>query len=232
MNAWLLNGEGIGGFRPRLEPDTLRVVIDGTTASTLPAMARHPQFAPAVAALAKAGIIELGPKAIFIAPPAGAGAIDEIKRRAIASQAPYKAPIEVIEMDPATSALLRHQYQLDWDAAGPKAPSEDMDYRGVRLSSRFRVAHEFSEMQQVVDAMEDQIRLRIKSIWCDSRACADYVVTVTLGMQTPYLADDLHDIFREVLTGFNGLHIEMGATSAHFDPYWPEDEEYYASLEG
>lgn len=232
MNAWLLNGEGIGGFRPHLEPDTLRVVINGATASTLPAIYGHAHFSPALAALAKAGIIELGPKAIFIAPPASAGAIDEIKRRAIASQAPYKEPIEVTEMDPKTSALFRLQYQLDWEAAGPKAPSDEIDYRGIRLSSRFSVLRELTAMQRVVDAMEDQIRLRVESIWCDSRACAEYVVTITLGMHTPCLAEDIHEIFREVLSGFNGLHIEMGTTSAHFDPYWPEDEEYYAGLEG
>ncbi|MFZ2997911.1 hypothetical protein [Sphingobium sp.] len=35
----------------------------------------------------------------------------------------------------------------------------------------------------------------------------------------------------ESLPGFNSLLIEPGPDRAHFDPYWPEDEEYYSSVE-
>ena len=68
LNGWLLNGEGASGLRPRLEPDSLRVVIDGTPQSTLPGIADHPHFAVALAALVDAGIVELGHKLIFIPP--------------------------------------------------------------------------------------------------------------------------------------------------------------------
>lgn len=80
-------------------------------------------------------------------------------------------------------------------------------------------------MKAVVDAMPDDVRLRVASIWCDSKASAIYSVTVTLGMDRHGLAVDIRDCFRAAASGFNGISVEHGDDQQFFDPEWPGDEE-------
>ena len=76
-----------------------------------------------------------------------------------------------------------------------------------------------------MDAMPDDVRLRVASIWCDSKASAIYSVTVTLGMDRHGLAVDIRDCFRAAASGFNGISVEHGDDQQFFDPEWPGDEE-------
>lgn len=134
-------------------------------------------------------------------------------------------------MSAELSAALRLQNELDRKDVGPKAPDDTLDYRGVMLQSRYSVASEFETMKAVVDAMPDDVRLRLASVWCDSKACAYYHVVVTLGMSHHELAEQVRACFRAATSGFNGPMVEQGAHSEHFDPEWPDDEEYFAQIE-
>jgi hypothetical protein len=47
------------------------------------------------------------------------------------------------------------QCEIEREFAGPIAPHGDLIYRGVLLSSRYNVAHEFDHMRAVVDAIPE-----------------------------------------------------------------------------
>lgn len=136
-------------------------------------------------------------------------------------------PVEFIEMPPDMAALLQRQYEIDRAAAGPKLPVPSFDYRGVTIESRWSVAAECDRMRAFVDALPDLVRARIESIWCDSNACADYVVRVRAGRWIEGIEWDVRDALLACSDGFNGLTLEGDDTSARFDPIWLGDEEEY-----
>ena len=122
------------------------------------------------------------------------------------------------------SEALAYQYRLDYEGAGPKAPHGPIVYKGVELSSRFDVKSEFSHMRRAIDLMPELMARRIESIWCDSRACAYYVVTARPAFFVDALPHEIKAAFRDV-GGFNGLDIPCdGRKALSFDPCWPGDE--------
>ena len=132
---------------------------------------------------------------------------------------------------PELAAAVQRQFNIDREESGLEVPYDALDYRGVSLQSRFSVAHEFKTMKAVVDAMPEDVRLRLASIWCDSKACACYHVVVTLGMHRSALAEQIRQCLLAATSGFNGLYIEHGSHVTQFDPEWPEDEAYCAELD-
>ncbi|MGE0630544.1 MAG: hypothetical protein AB7O43_22350 [Hyphomicrobiaceae bacterium] len=231
ISSMLLNGEGQSGLRAKLAPESLTVIFKGPPDGILPKLAKHPRFAEAIETLAAAGILTLDSKTTQINAPHSDELRAEITRRARAWNVQKEPEIQYTSMSTELSAALRLQNELDRKDAGPKTPYDTLDYRGVTLQSRYSVASEFETMKAVVDAMPDDVRLRLASVWCDSKACAYYHVVVTLGMSRSDLPEQVRACFLTVTSGFNGLMIEHGSHSRHFDSEWPADEEFFAQQE-
>jgi hypothetical protein len=49
---------------------------------------------------------------------------------------------------------------------------------GVEITSRYQKAHEFELMSKMVGALPAALRRHVKSIFCDSKACASYTVVL------------------------------------------------------
>jgi hypothetical protein len=127
------------------------------------------------------------------------------------------------------SEAIAYQHGLDYEEAGPKAPHGPIVYKGVVLSSRYDVQSEFTHMRGAIDLIPELLARRIESIWCDSNACAYYVVTVRPRLFVEALVDEVEAAFKE-LGGFNGLDIECDeGQGKSFDPWWPEDEFFQES---
>ncbi|MDB5724291.1 MAG: hypothetical protein JWQ16_1045 [Novosphingobium sp.] len=141
-------------------------------------------------------------------------------------------PIEFVEMPPEMAALLQRQHEIDRAEAGPKLPIPSFDYRGVTIESRWSVAAECDRMRAFVDMLPDLARARIESIWCDSSACADYIVRIGPGRWMEGIEWDVRDAILRSGEGFNGLTVEGDDRSARFDPIWlGDDEEFQESAE-
>lgn len=138
-----------------------------------------------------------------------------------------KTPMEIIEMSPELSALLKHQRDLDIADAGPQAPELAGDYRGVDLSSRWDIKHELLTMRRMVDGMSDLVRERVQSIWCDSNAQANYSVTIAPGGWQEAIEFDVRDAVRAATDGFNGLAVEGDGNHKQFNPEWDGDDYNY-----
>jgi hypothetical protein len=121
------------------------------------------------------------------------------------------------------SEAVAHQNRIDYEGAGPKAPHGAITYKDVCLSSRYDVQGEFSHMRRAIDAMPELMARRIESIWCDSKACAYYVVAVKPRLFAKGLVDEINAAFKAI-GGYNGLEIlRDDGPSESFDPWWPED---------
>jgi hypothetical protein len=120
---------------------------------------------------------------------------------------------------------IAYQNKLDYDGTGPKAPHGDITYKGVVLSSRYDVKNEFDEMKRVIDSMSELMARRIDSIWCDSKACACFIVQIHPQFFVEDLPYEIEDAFKNTLGGYNGLSIECdGRKIPYRDCYWPADE--------
>lgn len=210
---------------PKLDPESLTVSIDQEPKSILPKTAAHPRFSDALKALAAARIIFVQGGMTKVFAPQQSGITAQIVRQAKSWRAQREPKIKYTIMSAEASAALKQQLEMDRADAGPKAPYDKLEYRGVQLQSRFSVVSEFETMKAVVDAMPDQVRLRISSIGCDSRACADYHVRIALGMTHTRLSEQIRECFRVATSGFNGVSVLHGESITSFDPEWPGDEE-------
>jgi hypothetical protein len=65
--------------------------------------------------------------------------------------------------------------------------------------------------------MPRQARLKIKSVWCDSKACKIYHLATTSITAARYFSHGMikHD------GGYNGIYADNGEID--FDPWWRED---------
>lgn len=231
VSGMLLDIEHQLGFTPKLDPDALTAIFDGTPDVILPELAKHPRFDEAIKALIAAGILKVEGKTTRVIAPDKEELRTEIIRRARAWNVQKEPEIKYVPMSPELAAAVQRQFDIDREESGSKVPYDTLDYRGVSLQSRFSVAHEFKTMKAVVDAMPEDVRLRLASIWCDSKACAYYHVVVTLGMHHSALAEQIRQYFLAATSGFNGLSVEHGSHDMQFDPEWPDDEAYHAELE-
>ncbi len=137
-------------------------------------------------------------------------------------------PVEVIEMPPELASALKHQRDLDIAEAGPQAPELSGVYRGVDVMSRWDIGHELRTIRKIVDVMPDYVRERLASIWCDSKARADYCVKVARGRWFDGIEYEIRDAVRIATSGFNGLLVEGDQHGKHFDPEWEDDDYDYA----
>lgn len=108
--------------------------------------------------------------------------------------------------------------------ASANAKLRPVTYKGVLLSSRHDLAFEIADMKCIVDALMPDMVRRIQTIWCDSKACATYSVTVRDGLWVPDLQWALAEACRET-GGHNGVYFDGDApTGVDLDPDWPGDE--------
>ncbi len=131
--------------------------------------------------------------------------------------------IETFELDPETAALLRRQHEIDYAAAGPKAPVSGFVYRGVQIESRWAVHAELEAMKRIIDAMPELMARRLASIWCDSNCGSNYIVSVRKGLWVPDLEREISEAVMSGGGGHNGVMIDEGDTHrADLDPDWGE----------
>lgn len=83
-------------------------------------------------------------------------------------------------------------------------------------------------MREIVDAMPDYVREWVTSIWCDSKAQADYWVKVEPARWFDGIEYEVRDAVRTATSGFNGLLVEGDQHEKRFDPEWVGDEYDYA----
>lgn len=231
VSSILLNMGGGDDFSLRLDPESLNVTAPGEPHQLLPRLTAKSGFDAALGAVIAAGILEVGTGITRVVAPTEIALRSEILERVRKWNIQKMPKIDFVEVDPKLWSAVQRQYDIDRAGAGPKAPYEDIDYRGIRLSSRFSVLSEFETMQRVVDAMSDSTRLRVASVWCDSLAGADYQVEIKLGMFRDGLPEDLRDHFLAVTHGFNGLSVNHGSKSKSFYGIWPAEDAYYASID-
>jgi hypothetical protein len=141
-------------------------------------------------------------------------------------------PVQIVELSPEASALLRHQYDLDRAEAGPKLPIDSLLYRGVTPDCRWSVAAEFETMKTTVDTLPDLVRVRVESVWCDSRAQVYYTITIAERHWAWGIEWDFRDGVLAASHDFNGLSIEGDGRHADFDPKWSGDDYDYTEAEG
>lgn len=231
VSSMLLNVEGHEDFAPRLDPETLAIVLRGQPASLLPTLAQRADFGREVDVLISLGILRVDGDATTILAPSGSSLHDQIVRRAQSWNSQKEPEIKRYEIGGELAARLNLQLELDRAESGPKTLYDELEHRGVVVASRFSVAHEFETMQAVVDAMGPTVRPRVLSIWCDSKACAVYAVEIKLGMNHSMLAEEIRASFLSTTDGFNGLTVNHGSHTEFFNPEWPEFEQDYAEIE-
>lgn len=230
VSGILLDIEKQLGFTPKFDPVYLTAILDGAPHAILPALAKHPRFSEAVKALIAAGILRVDDKVTCVLAPESEELRVEIVRRARSWNVQKEPEIKYVSMSVEASAVIQRQSDIDREEAGPKTAHDQLDYRGVLLQSRFSVASEFKAMEAVVDSMPEDVRLRVASIWCDSKAGSFYRVVVTLGMNHSGLAREVREAFLSATSGFNGIIVVHGSHDTWFDPEWPAEEAYLAEL--
>jgi adenylate kinase family enzyme len=136
--------------------------------------------------------------------------------------APHRSPSFNLAFNEATP--LREHLDLDWSQVGEKLDVDTIDYEGLQLSSRYSRVHEFNAMKGIVDALPDRMRNRIASIFCDSKACAVYSITIRAGQYDPELPGMLR-MAGIAIGGHNGMMIEeegVSKTREFLPPDWEE----------
>lgn len=231
VSGILLNMEGGDDFTLRLDPESLAVTVSGEPGELLPGLRSKSGFNAALEAVINAGILKVENGITRVLAPEDHALRAEILERARHWNVQKMPKSNYVQVEPELWAAVQHQYDIDRAEAGPKAPYDELDHHGVRLSSRFSVLSEFERMQRVVDAMPDWVRLCVASIWCDSLACACYSVELRLGMYRDGLPEAIRDCFLTECGGFNGLSVHHGSKSKQFDCRWPADEAYYANMD-
>lgn len=226
VSTLLLNFGENCDITPKLIPDTLSVRLPAALARLVPKLASHPRFEATISELTLAGVLSADADETTVSAPPGLGYESEIMRRAREWRGHHQTQVEYIDMGPELSAALQRQSDIDRADAGPKVPYDELEYKGVVLESRWSVAAEFERMKNIVDVMPEDIRVRLISVWCDSKAEAIYVFKTKLGMNYECLPDHIQMCALRATGGYNGLMVTHGNKDWHFDPEWPGEEEW------
>lgn len=127
----------------------------------------------------------------------------------------------------AIAETIAHQNAIDREEAGPKAPHGAIPYKGVVIDSRWDVLSEYRQMREIVDNLPDLIRVRVQSIWCDSKCAANYIVIVKPGRFIHDLPFDVEDAVIAAVGGHNGITIQNDASDGDLtlDCHWNESLE-------
>ena len=99
-------------------------------------------------------------------------------------------------LSPEASKLIRHQFEIDFEAAGPKSPMDYRMHKGVCLISRWSVISELELMADAIDNIPEILVRRIKSVWCDSNCGSNYVVTTKTNGGNPALVTAIATAFK------------------------------------
>ncbi|QDB99302.1 hypothetical protein [Mesorhizobium sp. 8] len=98
-----------------------------------------------------------------------------------------------------------------------------LDVDGVQVSSRYGKAAEYDIMAAMVLGVEAGLRTLIETIWCDSKACACYSVTLRscTAAQAKDISYQLEEACISLSGGHNGIDIsgERGGYIV-LDPNW------------
>lgn len=93
-------------------------------------------------------------------------------------------------------------------------------YKDIYISSRHDLASEIQDMKRIIDALNTDMIRRIDAIWCDSKACALYNVTVRDGLWVPELQWAIADAGLKA-GGYNGFYFDGDAPrGVDLDPCW------------
>jgi hypothetical protein len=99
-----------------------------------------------------------------------------------------------------------------------------VEHLGIQLSSRYGLAREIKAMKSAIDEMPAPARNSVKSIWCDSKACAVYSMKIKEGCWDSSFGAEFDLAFRNGDGGHNGISIEIGRENVMIDPWWDDDE--------
>jgi hypothetical protein len=114
------------------------------------------------------------------------------------------------EFEPEVIAAAARRLGGDLDRA-PTTSLSEVVVRGVRLTSRYRKAHELSAMASVIEALPHGWAPFVRSVYCDSRLSAYEVKLVPCrraDMRT--LGDLMSDLIVLETGGHNGVHLSHG----------------------
>lgn len=113
-----------------------------------------------------------------------------------------------------------------WRGDTEKVPTtsvKGVDIDGVALCSRYGKAHEYEAMVFMVEAVSKDLRAKINSVFCDSKAECCYAVELRpcsraeaeeIGHQLAHAANERHG-------GHNGIYLNGAAGGEIFiDPGW------------
>ena len=108
----------------------------------------------------------------------------------------------------AIAEAIARQNAIDYEDSGPKAPHGKLIYRGVLIDSRWDVLSEYHSLRAIVDQLPDLMRLRIESIWCDSKCTNNYIITVKSQHFVEVLPDAIEAAVIAVRRGHNGIMLQ------------------------
>ena len=113
------------------------------------------------------------------------------------------------------------------DEKVPTTSIDCLEVHGVVLTSRYGKAHEFEIMSKMVEAVDEELRPFIESMYCDSKATSCYDVTLAPVSKTKaaLIATQLEEACIANSCGHNGISFN-GAPGANIDrdPFWDEPD--------
>lgn len=130
-------------------------------------------------------------------------------------------------------AEARRRWRGDDEKVATTAVKE-LAVRGVRITSRYQKAYELELMGRIIDAMPPCVSAQIESVWCDSKACHCYSITLKPSAgharveETAAVAAALFsNLALELHGGHNGI-VVLGPGGeypalADADPDWRDD---------
>ena len=101
---------------------------------------------------------------------------------------------------------------------------DHLTVHGVDITSRYNKALEFEVMAKLVEVLPAFVRDRIATIWCDSKACCCYSITLRRwhADEAAVVGKYLNAALIVLDSGHNGFDIGCG-TKLWFDPECPLD---------
>jgi hypothetical protein len=117
-----------------------------------------------------------------------------------------------------------------WRGDDEKVPTtslQEVQFRGVRLDSRYQKAHEFETMIAVVSKLDAAEIAVIDSMWCNSKAQSCYEVRLKRGVFESWaeiICASIHAYLMQVNGGHNGFDVVDidGDDIVFHDPCWNE----------
>ena len=94
----------------------------------------------------------------------------------------------------------------------PTTSMRDFVFEGVKIRSRYRKAHEYELVVEMIAALPAELRDFVQSIFCDSKAT--FVFSVTLRSWAKARAQEIGQRLAEVALARNGGHNGIDVTAA------------------